>query len=370
MKKILASLTIALAISVFAVPLSQAASIKIAENILVPDKIMSDAYVIAGNGSIDADVTADLYVAGGTLIINGDVGQDLVVAGGKVTVIGDVAGDIRLFGGEVSVYGKVGEDLLAVGGEVDVGKNALINGDLMITAGVLRLNGAVKGSLKGATDLTIFNGNVGKNVELSTDKIDMAPTAKILGNLDYSSKLAAKIPNGVVAGTVKFTKIEHQGNWFKKLFSFASSLIFLLLIVLLAPKTLVTVADEMKNSVLKSFGIGLATIVGTVAAMMFLLMSIVGIPLAIVCLAALLIICLFSKVYAAAWLAKYFFDYKNYSKAKLFGVISLAMLAYYLIGLIPYLGWAINMVFFLTGVGGIMMMKISFMKMLRSKKLL
>jgi len=100
-------------------------------------------------------------------------------------------------------------------------------------------------------------------------------------------------------------------------------------------------------------------------------MTVIGIPLAIIVLSVMLIVCFIAKLFASAWIAGYFINLKKkVSKVKLFFVIAAALLVYSLLGMIPYLGKAINVILFLIGTGSMVLMKIEIMKLLKSKKLI
>lgn len=378
MKKFLSSIFV-LAIAALFLPSAFATTLTAAENLIMTEKIVGDAYLVGGNASIDADITGDLYIAGGTVTINSNIGQDLVVAGGKVTVVGNVLGDIRLLGGQLAVYGKVGEDIIFAGGSADVGKTAFVNGSVIATAGILTLDGQVKEDVRGVMGILLLNGTVGQNVSVTVeDSMSIANTAKILGSLEYSSLFESKIPEGVVSGTVKFNKFEKQNllgkftYWYfvEKLFSFLSAILLALIFVLFAPRALLSAAENTKKAVLKSFGIGLLTMIFAIVGGLILMISVIGIPLSLIIFAGLLIVFYTSQVFVAAWLGSYFFNYKKFKKIKIFGILLLTMLVYHLVGIVPYLGIAVHLVLFLLGVGSIVMMKMDVMKFLKDKKMI
>lgn len=373
---------LALTMSIFLMPTSEAALFKQAENLLVPDRVMDDAYLLANSGSVNADITNDLYIAGGNITINGNVGQDLVVAGGKVVVMGDVIGDVRVLGGQVSIYGKVGEDVLAAGGQVDIGKNSFVNGNLYVASGLLTIDGQIKGELKGYMGSLILNGTVGKDADVQVENKFLAdPAAKILGNLKYKSRIESKLPAGVVKGQTTFTKVEREDFWKKftawyfvsKLFVYASALLLALILVFYAPKFVISAGDKIHKSALKSFGIGLLTIVGVMIGGMVLMMTFIGIPLALIAFAALMISAYMGQIFVASWLGGLMFSYKNgkvdASKAKIFGIWALALFIYHAVSLIPFVGWAANAVFCVTGIGSLAITKMEYFQFLRSKKM-
>ena len=383
MKKLFSTFALVLAMSIFVMPVSQATTFKAGENLLIPDKIMDDAYIVSNNGNVNADVANDLYIAGGNVTINGNVGQDLVVAGGRVVVMGDVLGDVRVMGGQVSIYGKVGKDVLAAAGQVDIGKKSFITGNLYVASGTLTVDGQVKGELKGFVGMMILNGIIGGNVNIAAqDKLVIDPAAKIFGNLDYKSRVEVKIPAGVVKGQTKFTMVERETflkrftaiYFVGKLFVFVSSLLLALLFVFIAPKFIISAGEKIHKSALKSFGIGLLAIFGTFVGGIILMITVVGIPLALIWFVCLMIAGYVSQLFVASWIGGLLFNYKNgkaeIGKAKLFGIWALGLFIYHAVSLIPFVGWAANMVLCLAGIGSLVMTKTEYMQFLRSKKML
>lgn len=383
MKKLFSTFALALTMSIFMMPISQATIFKQAENLLVPDKIMDDAYLVANTGSVNEDVLNDLYIAGGDVTINGNVGQDLVVAGGRVVVMGDVLGDIRVIGGQVSIYGRVVEDVLAAGGQVDIGKKAFITGNLYVASGALTLDGQVKGELKGFMGAAILNGTVGKDVNIAVDgKLFIDPAAKILGNLEYKSRAEVTIPAKVVTGKTAFTVLE-RGDfikkftvWFfmKKLIMYASSLLLALLFLFYAPKFVISAGEKIHKSALKAFGIGLFTLFGVMIGGVILLMTMIGIPLALIAFVSLIISAYIGQIFVASWIGGMMFSYKKgkteAGKMKIFGIWALALFIYHAVSLIPFVGWAANVVLCITGIGALVMTKMEYMIFLKSKKML
>jgi len=81
----------------------------------------------------------------------------------------------------------------------------------------------------------------------------------------------------------------------------------------------------------------------------------------------------FAKIFVAAWLSTYIFDYKTkkiWVKSRFFIVLTLALLFYYLIDVIPFVGWLINLILFFIGIGSMVLLKIEYLKFLKEKKML
>ena len=84
----------------------------------------------------------------------------------------------------------------------------------------------------------------------------------------------------------------------------------------------------------------------------------------------LLIVFYVAQIFVSMWVAGYLFKIKNFGKTKLFGAAALGLFLYYLVGFIPYVGWAVKIVLFLVGVGAIAMRKMHIWKVLKEKGVL
>jgi hypothetical protein len=133
------------------------------------------------------------------------------------------------------------------------------------------------------------------------------------------------------------------------------------------PKSLVQSAEATKENVFKSFGIGLLTMIAAVIGSILLLITVIGIPLALIILAALVVVFYVAQIFVSVWIAGYLFKLKNFGKTKLFGAVALGLFLYYLVGFIPFAGWAVKIVLFLVGVGAIAMRKMHYWKFLKDK---
>lgn len=340
---------------------------KLGENIVVTEAADDDLYVIAGNANLEADIAGDLYVVGGIVTINGDVHEDVVVVGGRVTITGNILGDLRVVGGQVGMYGNVGDDVLVAGGQVDIGNNSVVGGSLIAGSGILTIDGFVEEDVRGGLGMFILNGTVEGDVIITIeDSMLVSDGAQILGDLRYSALLEADIPATVVAGETSFNRFEREAVlsnvtylvFVYKILSYVAALILALLFALFAPKMLVNSAKLTRESILKTFGIGLLGMVVAFIGSIILMVTIVGIPLALIVFSVLLIVIYIAKIFTAVWLSSYLLNFKRkLSRLKLFGALALMLFVYYLLGFIPYVGWVIHIVLFLIGVGALILVK-------------
>lgn len=383
MKKVLVSLVaiflvlINLSLPVYAIGFSAS------EFLTIKDDLPDDYYFAGGKVVVDGNTKGDLYLAAGEVTINGNVEGDLVVVGGRVTVFGNVGDDVRIFGGQTVIYGNVGDDVIAVSGQVDISKKSTIGGTVIGGSGLFTIDGNVKQDVQGGFGMLLINGTIDGNVTATVEeKLEISKDAKINGNLKYSAIIEMAIPKEAVKGTVEFNKFKAKEmaegsakgitamyfGW--KLVSYFSALVFIIIFSVLFPTLMIKTADIAKKDPLKTFGIGIFAVVVTFVASILLMVTVIGIPLGIIGFAALLITLYLSKVFVAVWISSYVFDYKKVKKSvkgKLILGSALGLLAYYIIGIIPIVGWIVNIVLFLIGVGAIATAKRENLKLMKEK---
>jgi hypothetical protein len=380
MKKFFTLVAAATLLTMSSLPVAHAVSMQGGENLNINEAQSDDLYLIGGNIVINEDITGDLYVTGGTITVNGNISEDLVVGGGTVTVLGNVAGDVRIVGGELAVYGNVADDLMVFGGKVDLGRDAVVSGSLITASGLLTLEGTVEEDVQGLMGVMILNGKVNGDVSVTVeDSIQVSEEALIGGDLDYSAILEGTVPAGVVQGQVKFNKFETEEtveglvnlSLIQNLWSYLASLILLTIFVIFMPKVLTRSALLAKEKVVRAFGVGFLTLAIALVGAIALMITIVGIQLGVIIFAALLMLFFLAQLFAAAWMSSYIVDYKKkIKKRKMFLVMALMLLAYHVIGLIPVVGWIVNLVFFIIGTGAWFQLEMEYFQFLKKKKML
>lgn len=131
--------------------------------IVVPAGETAEGDLVAFGGEVRVDgvVEGDVVASGGQITVNGPVAGDVLAAGGSVRVGGDVGGDVRVASGETMIAGEVGEDVLAATGDVRLTSGSVVAGDVIVSAGQLRVDGTVDGSVVGRAGDYAVAGTVG-----------------------------------------------------------------------------------------------------------------------------------------------------------------------------------------------------------------
>ena len=138
--------------------------------------------------SIAAPVVGDLFVAGGNIDIDASVRGDAVVAGGNVRVGGPVGQNLYATGGQVNLSGAVQRNARLAGGRIEIGPRARIAGNVSIASGDARIFGAIGGYLQVGAGHVFLDGPVAGDVEIGSGAVELGSNARIGGQLRYASR--------------------------------------------------------------------------------------------------------------------------------------------------------------------------------------
>lgn len=364
---LVALLTCAVFVSL-AIPSAFAVEFRADEELFISEPLFDDVYAAGGIVTIDKDTIGDLYIGGGTITVNGNIEGDLVIAGGDVTVNGDVSDDLRVAGGSVSITGNVGDDVIATSGRLDIGSDTLIGGSLIVGNGYANIMGTINEDIKGGGGRITLGGVVYGDVTLEVqESLMLTDTAKINGNLLYTSLREAELDNGQVAGYIEFNKQAVEDKSFGKqaadfftkwhlIFLFLKYLSVLLLAVILvslAPACLIHGSKIAMQHPWRSLGLGLVIAICAVAATIILLITVIGMPIAGLVVAILAISMFVAKVFAGTFIGSLLIRPKKMTKMKLFGITALGLFILLVIDIVPFIGWLASVVVLFIAFGAL-----------------
>lgn len=342
-----------------AIPSAFAVEFKADEEIFLSEPLLDDTYVAGGIVTIDENTIGDLYIAGGTITVNGNVEGDLVIAAGEVTVNGDISDDLRIAGGTISITGNIGDDVIATSGRLEVGSDTLIGGTLVVGNGYANIMGTINEDVKGGGGRITLGGVVYGDVVLEVqESLMLTDSARINGNLIYTSLREAELGNDQVSGYIEFNKqaVEDKSvgkqvsDFFTKwhliflVFKYLSILLLTIIIVSLFPACLIRGSKIAMEHPWRSLGLGLVIAICAVAATVILLISMIGAPIAGMIVAILIITMYVAKVFAGTFIGGLLIKPKKMTKWKLFGITALGLFILLIIDIVPFIGWLASVV--------------------------
>jgi cytoskeletal protein CcmA (bactofilin family) len=289
---------------------------------------------------VSGQVDGDVYASGQSVTISGNVRGDVIAAAQSITITGTVDGNVRLAGGTVMISGDVSKSGTIFAGTVNVTDAGSIGNDLVSAAG----------------DVAIA-GQIGRDLQVSTGQLTIDGT--VGGNVTYESDTDARIAEGAVSGTVDHIKPQpaptvevspwavFTGWLLGLLYALVALSLITIAAALLVPRVLHRVTDQLVPSPWKALLVGFVASIAIPVALLALLVTIVGAPLALAGLLAWFVLMLGTFVYGAYYLGRLLFRGNQHPvvKALVGGLILIVALQ------IPWLNilvWA-AMVFFGLG---------------------
>ncbi len=385
-------LFLVLLLSVFFSTPAAAMTFKGGENVVTisAEKVIDDdLYIGGGTVNIDGTVNGDVIAAGGTVTVNGTVNGDVMVAGGMVAISGKVSDDVRIVGGNLTLDGEVGGDALVAGGNLDISSNSHVAGDLLLGVGNARLAGKVGRDVRGGGGNVEIAGDVGRNVKISCDSLTLASGSQIGGDLTYTSQQKAKIQEGAkISGRIAHKLPPAPERRARspvglpilaavtgRIFTFFLSLIAIAvvggIIVSLAPKKSLLVAETIASAPWKSLGLGFVLLIVVPIASFIISITIVGLPIGLILLFAYILAIYLSKVFAGLLVGEQILAYiRKGAKTHIFWSLLLGVVVLSILGAIPILGFFVRLAYVLFALGAMgMVLNKAFLEA-KGKKLL
>jgi cytoskeletal protein CcmA (bactofilin family) len=267
---------------------------RFATNVDEGEKVHSSLYSSGNNVSIKGEIFGDVFCAGRNVVVDATVHGDVICAGQDVTVNGKVDGDIRVAGQTVNVAAEATRNATVAAGTFSLDASAKVGQDLTATGDTMNVKGEVgRDAVISGTKL-VFNGPVGRNVSAKSENITFKKDAAVAGNLTYTGSRKPAMNDGAhVAGATKEVKPEKKGSRFNfspifYLFFVVSALLIMLALVLFFPRHLQSTTDRIMKSPTRTLLIGAVASVLMPAVGVGLAVTIVGIPLTILLLLALI----------------------------------------------------------------------------------
>ncbi|MGZ8154970.1 MAG: bactofilin family protein [Burkholderiales bacterium] len=343
-----------------------------------------------GHAAEDADTQAgNVYMAGAEVHVDRAINRDLVAAAGRIQVDQPIAGDavfgagaldvhatigegLRAAGGVITLNGRVHGDVLLVGGHIEVGPMAEVHGEAWIAGSRVTVSGRSLSGLKlYAREITIA-GEIHGPLELSGRDIQVLATARIYGDLVYSSSQEIRIdPAAVVSGQVtRATNTTSISNPLAEIpilkalrpLLLTGLLVTGLLLCALFPRFTEHASALMRHSPVRTLGLGTALFFSVPPVAVLLIITIIGIPIgialgafhAVALLAAYLVSCYFVGD-ALARVVRHV----PHSRGARMGLLAIGLLVLTFVTTVPYVGPLVLLLALIAGLGAIVLQAFS-----------
>ena len=262
-----------------------------------------------GHAAEDADTQGgNVYMAGAEVRVDRAINRDLVAAGGRIEVEEPIAGDavfgagaldvrapigegLRAAGGVITLASRVHGDLLLVGGHVTLAPTSEVRGAGWIAGSRVTVSGRALSGLKLYGREIVIAGEINGPLELSGHRIEVLSTARIHGDIEYSSGEEIRIdPAARISGQItRATNTIDISNPLADIpilkalrpLLLTGLLMAGLLLYGLFPRFTEHASTLIREAPVRSLGLGTALFFSVPPVAVLLVITIIGIPVAI-----------------------------------------------------------------------------------------
>ncbi len=257
---------------------------------------------------ITAQVTDGVFATGREVRIEGASAKSLHVVAGKTEFRRSSVGELIVAGFDVEIDGTVEDDALIgvcpacpwASGRVLIGEDARIGDELHVVGRTVEIRGTVNGNLRAVGHTIVLAGTVGGSVDLKADRIVIAPGAKVTGELTARSPTPPEVPADATPARAvnyvptpqSFPDLDAVSDAFAWIAVAAIGATVLALVVLslltqiAVPGWVRSSVDQLYAHPAQSVGLGLLCAVLLPILGLVLMVSVIGIPAAVVLLGA------------------------------------------------------------------------------------
>jgi cytoskeletal protein CcmA (bactofilin family) len=327
----------------------------------------ADHFAAGTNVTVSGPVAGDLVAAGRAVVFDGSVAGDAVLAGGSVRLNGNISENAYAAGGQVFINGTISRNARIAAGEVEIAPSSRIEGGVSIGAGEARVSGSIAGYLQAAAGNLYINGPVMGDVEVSAGQVELGPNTRIAGMLRYRSDAelrqdpAAQVLGGIdrlPAPSVPTGFGRGLGRALFWIWTLGLMLVVSILLPLL-PGFFSGVNEMLQSRPGASALLGLAMLIFIPAASVFLLITLIGIPLGLLSIAAFVVLLMVGYIATGAALGDWLLKRLQPEHAGAIGwrvgsaVGGIFLIA--LIGQVPLLGGLVVFAAMLVGIGALIL---------------
>ena len=309
----------------------------------------------------------DLYAGGELVEIAGRLEGDLIAGAQRIRVTGPVTGDIFAAGRTVDIRGPVGDSTRAAAEQVTV--SSTIDGDLVVagnrcqvldgahvTGGVLagcatvQLDGTVDGTVRTGGGEVIVTGTIGGDAIIRADRLSLAPTAQIVGQLDYESRTPLTPEEEArVGGAINFDEIVDDeddsgsaaGSFLFWGWQTGAALLAGLIAVALFRRVIPRAVSAIAENTTVGALLGFAAFLMVPAGAIIIMITVIGVPVGVLSILLFLVALYVAKLPIAAWAGGQLLARAGMAEASPYLAMALGVVVLYVLFALPYVGWLI-----------------------------
>lgn len=240
------------------------------------------------NYSITETINGDLYCFGQEVELSGKVNGDVFCAAQKLIVSGDINGSARLAAETIEISGQISGNVSTAASSLSIQPNAVLGQDIQSAAQDIVVDGTITRDFSAIAKTVKINGNIGRDISVKNANLTVADTAIVGGNVYNNSSKSPNINKDAILGkinsynTTKSKFASAAKNFFVGYaFWFISLMIISFAVLWLFPRPLVNSVNLANTKPVRVLATGLIVVFISPLLMLFVALTIVGIPLAL-----------------------------------------------------------------------------------------
>ncbi len=294
------------------------------------------------------------FVAGNSIDMSSEIDGLNFVAGNNIS-LSSKQDHLFVAGNNITLNEVVTKDAFLAGSTVTVNSSTIR--DLYVAAQTVKINSNIYRNAYVGGDKVIINTTIEGNVKIAADDITIGEEAVIHGTLTYPDKAKIDISESAVVTetkTYETKEVETEQTLVSKIKSAITSFLSLLLIavILLAinKKFFKRIDEEDKTAayIFKTVFIGFGFLVLLPLSAIFIMITVIGIPLSIISLILYGIFIYLSMIPTSYYVGKWVLG-KTIKNEYL--LLASSLLAVYVLKLVPFIGGYIGFISLLLGLG-------------------
>ena len=333
--------------------------------------LLGDAYFAAQTVVVDLADLQDVFAAGEDVTLSSPAAGNAHLAGRYVDVSAPVGGSLYTAGQRITIGADIAGRLYAGGEVVKIGDAAVIARGARIGARRIELDGVIRQSAAFAGQHVEMNGIIDGDAEITAEELVISSDARVTGTFTYRTPEEIEIPASFAdEGPVTFVRLEEDERFYyerePRLPWFVGSLWRLMLAILggaillaIFPRFSDRVAAAAHARPWPAIGWGAVGIVILFACIGLMVLSILGIPLAMISAVATPFLLLVAYILGAFALSMIGARQIRRSVPEgwlpRLATLVVGLIALSLIGLVPILGGFVGFVTMLLGIGAAIM---------------
>ncbi len=318
----------------------------------------SDVYLTGDNVTIDYIIDGNLFIVANHVTINSQIGGDAFISANTVTIgeQGYIFSNLFTFAKTVDIKGVV-YDLYSASETTNI--NGYVYRDIRVGSNTVNIAGTIGRN----AHIDCANLNFVQNTHTHDDgeesHEDVQTQGTINGNLKYSAKQEASIPEGAVTGEISFEKeVPFEGNTFQNQIMslatlLATAVVIWLLCLWLAPKFLKNSPTFLTTKkILPVIGFGILVPIASIIGAILLFILGATSKLAVLLIVTLIILMMLSNsIFIIAITNVICKKLKIEKTGRTFSILVMVTIALWLINLIPFVNSLVGFVSTVLGLG-------------------